>query len=176
MVNYMTIPVYVVGLLTLLVQAYLSDRFYKRAWFLVGAACPVIAGYLICVGTPHTGAGYFAMFLLATGCYAISTIVVAWVATNLMPDDKRSVALPVFYSIGNLSGLVSSNLYPTNDGPRYVMGNSISAGLEVVFVGFVLAGWLLLRRRNAKKDKLVAEGATTNGLEGDKSLGFKYSL
>lgn len=93
-----------------------------------------------------------------------------------MPDTKRSVALPVFYSIGNLSGLVSSQLYPTNDGPRYIMGSGISAGLEVVFVVFVVAAWLLLRRRNAKKDKLVAEGATTNGKEGDMALGFKYCL
>lgn len=93
-----------------------------------------------------------------------------------MPDSKRAVALPVFYSIGNLSGLVSSNLYPTGDGPRYVMGNATSAGLEAVYVGFVIAGWFMLRRRNAKKAKLEAEGATKNGLEGDMALGFKYSL
>lgn len=102
--------------------------------------------------------------------------MVTWVATNLMPDDKRSVALPVFYSIGNLSGLVSSQLYLSYDGPRYIMGSATSAGLEVVFVGWVIAAWLLLRRRNARKEKLVAEGATTNGLEGDMPLGFKYCL
>ena len=93
-----------------------------------------------------------------------------------MPDAKRSVALPVFYSIGNLSGLVSSQLYPSGNAPRYVMGNATSAGLEVIFIGFVIAAWFLLRRQNAKKDKLTSEGATTNGLEGDMALGFKYSL
>jgi MFS transporter, ACS family, DAL5 transporter family protein len=56
------------------------------------------------------------------------------------------------------------------------MGNSISAGLEIVFVGLVFAGWLLLRRRNAKKSRLIAEGAKTNSLEGDQSLHFQYGL
>ncbi|SPO06473.1 related to allantoate transport protein [Cephalotrichum gorgonifer] len=176
MVNYMTIPVYFFGLISLLAQAYLSDKLYKRAYFLIGAAVPVVAGYLICVGTANNAAGYFAMFLLASGCYTISTLVVTWVATNLIPDGKRSFALPLFYSMGNLSGLVSSQLYPTNQGPRYIIGNSVSAGLEVIFVGLVVAAWYLLRRRNAKKDKLIAEGATTNGLEGDMALDFKYSL
>lgn len=102
--------------------------------------------------------------------------MVTWVAINLTPDHKRSVALPVFYSIGNLSGLVSSQLYPTSQGPRYIMGNSISVGLEAVAMAFVFAGWFMLRRRNAAKEKLVAEGATTNGLEGDMALGFQYCL
>ncbi|KAF6831054.1 major facilitator superfamily transporter [Colletotrichum plurivorum] len=175
-VNYMTIPVYVAGAISLLAQAYYSDKVHRRAPFLVGSAVPIAAGYLICVGTSNAAAGYFGMFLLASGELPLASVAITWVATNLMPDSKRSVALPVFYSIGNMSGLVSSQLYPTYHAPRYVMGNALSAGLEVVFVGFVVAAWLLLRRRNAEKDRLAAEGATTNGLEGDMALGFKYCL
>jgi hypothetical protein len=94
----------------------------------------------------------------------------------LVPDHKRSVGLPFFYSIGNLSGLVSSQLYPSIEGPRYIKGNAISAGLEVVAVVFVIAAWLLLRRRSAQKAKMINEGATTNGKEGDEALDFKYTL
>ncbi|KAF2027644.1 hypothetical protein EK21DRAFT_71454 [Setomelanomma holmii] len=36
--------------------------------------------------------------------------------------------------------------------------------------------WFLFRRRNAKKAKLIAEGATPNGLEGDQSLETMYIL
>lgn len=102
--------------------------------------------------------------------------MITWVATNLVPDYKRSVGLPLFCSIGNCSGLVSGQLYPKSQGPRYVMGNGISAGLEVVAVVFVVATWVLLRRRNQAKERLVAEGATENGLEGDLALDFKYIL
>lgn len=63
----MTIPVYVLGAISVVTQAWWSDKVNKRAIFLIGSAIPVIAGYLICVGTPNPGAGYFAMFLLASG-------------------------------------------------------------------------------------------------------------
>lgn len=84
--------------------------------------------------------------------------------------------MPLAYSIANVSNVVSSQLYPSQQGPRYVVGNSISAGLTVV-AGFLYAAcWLLLRRRNSKKAKLIAQGATTNGLEGDMSLETMYVL
>jgi hypothetical protein len=84
--------------------------------------------------------------------------------------------MPFAYSIANLSNLVSSQLYPTQQGPRYIQGNAVSAGLTVV-AGFLYGScWLLLKRRNAKKAKLIADGATTNGLEGDQSLETMYIL
>lgn len=189
----MTIPVYVTGALALLLQTWLSDKMQKRALFLIVSAIPVSVGYLICVGTASHGAGYAAMFILAggtindifilmiwtnaiEGVYAFSALCVTWVATNLTPDHKRSVGLPFFYSIGNLSGLVSSQLYPSKEGPRYVKGNAISAGLEVLALFFIVAAWFVLRKRSAKKTKMIADGATTNGKEGDESLDFKYTL
>lgn len=56
------------------------------------------------------------------------------------------------------------------------MGNSISAGMETIAAVFVVATWFVLRRRNNLKAKQIAEGAKTNGLEGDWALDFKYCL
>ncbi|TGO63833.1 hypothetical protein BOTNAR_0095g00310 [Botryotinia narcissicola] len=174
--NYMTIPIYVVGLISLIIQVYFSDKYKKRGVFIIACCVPVAVGYLICVGTPSNGAGYAGMFILVLGLYPISTLAVTWISTNLSPDDKRSIGMPIAYSIANISSLVSSQLYPTQQGPRYIFGNSVSAGLTVV-AGFLYGGcWFLLRRRNAKKEKLIAEGATTNGLEGDMSLDSMYIL
>lgn len=174
--NYLTIPVYFIGAVSLVIQAYFSDRLKQRALFQLVSACFVVVGYLICVGSASPVAGYIAMFILVSGVYAFSCLIITWVATNLVPDYKLSVGLPLFESIGNLSGLVSSQLYPSKQGPRYVIGNSVSAGMECVAAVLVACTWLLLRRRNAKKEKLIAEGATTNGLDGDMALGFKYCL
>jgi hypothetical protein len=108
------------------------------------------------------------------GIYPISTLAVTWIATNLSPDSKRAFGMPFAYSIANISNLVSSQLYPSQQGPRYVQGNAVSAGLTVV-AGFLYgACWMLLKRRNAKKAKMIAKGATTNGLEGDMSLDSMY--
>lgn len=92
------------------------------------------------------------------------------------PDSKRVLGMPLVYTIADVSSIVSSQIYPTQQGPRYVQGNAISAGLTVV-AGFLYgACWFLLKRRNTKKAKLIAEGATTNGLEGDQSLDSMYIL
>lgn len=55
-------------------------------------------------------------------------------------------------------------------------GNAVSAGLECVAAVLYACTWFLLRRRNAQKRKLIAEGATTNGFEGDRGLDFMYGL
>ena len=189
----MTIPVFVLGAISLIIQVYFSDRLRKRGAFIVGCCIPVAVGYLVCVGTPNPDAGYAGMFILVIGeplprlalalqsniwpgLYPISTLAVTWIATNLSPDSKRAIGLPFAYSIANVSNLVSSQLYPTQQEPRYVPGNAVSAGLTVVAAFLYASCWLLLRHRNAKKAKLIAEGATTNGLEGDMSLESMYIL
>ncbi|KEY64541.1 hypothetical protein S7711_03607 [Stachybotrys chartarum IBT 7711] len=174
--NYLTIPVYALGACSLLTQAYWSDRLRRRAMFLLLSAVPVITAYLIIIGTDSRTAGYAAMFILVLGVYSFSCLMMTWVATSLVPDYKRSVGLPIFASIGNCSGLVSGQLYPASHAPRYIMGNSVSVGLEFVAAFFVVATWFLLRRRNQMKEKKLAEGATTNGFNDDRGLDFKYIL
>jgi hypothetical protein len=101
---------------------------------------------------------------------------VTWITTNLAPDTKRAIGQPFAYSLANVSNLVSGQLYPTNQGPRYVPGNAISAGLTIVAAFLYASCWLLLRYRNNKKAKMIAEGATDNGKEGDQALDFTYIL
>jgi hypothetical protein len=84
--------------------------------------------------------------------------------------------MPLASSIGNVSNFVSSQLYPSQQGPRYVQGNGVSAGLTVVAAGLYASIWVLLRSRNNKKEKLRAAGAETNGLEGDRALDHVYLL
>lgn len=172
----MTIPVYVLGAISLSIQVYYSDKLKKRGLFIVSCCAPVAAGYLMCVFSENANVGYAGMFVLVVGLYPISTLAVTWITTNLAPDTKRAIGQPFAYSLANVSNLVSGQLYPTQQGPRYVPGNAISAGLTIV-AGFLYAScWFLLRRRNMKKMKLIAQGATTNGKEGDQALDFTYIL
>jgi hypothetical protein len=172
----MTIPVYVLGAASLVTQVYFSDKLRKRGLIIMGCCVPVAVGYLLCVGTANPHAGYAGMFVLVLGLYPISTLAVTWIATNLSPDTKRAIGMPLAYSIANISAVVSSQLYPSSQGPRYVQGNAISAGLTIVAMFLYGACWLLLRRRNMNKQKLLDQGATTNGLEGDQSLDTMYIL
>jgi hypothetical protein len=172
----MTIPVYVLGAISLTVQVYYSDKHKKRGLFIVACCAPVAAGYLMCVFSKNANVGYAGMFVLVVGLYPISTLAVTWITTNLAPDTKRAIGQPFAYSLANVSNLVSGQLYPTQQGPRYVPGNAISAGLTIVAGFLYFSCWVLLRRRNAKKAKMIANGATTNEKEGDQALDFTYIL
>lgn len=66
-VNYMTIPVYVLGAISLSIQVWYSDKIKKRAVFVVGCCIPVAVGYLMCVWSKNPDVGYAGMFVLVIG-------------------------------------------------------------------------------------------------------------
>lgn len=175
-VNFMTIPVYILGAMSLIVQVHLSDKTKRRGMFIIGSCVPVAVGYFICVGSSILEVGYAGMFILVLGLYPISTLAVTWATITFSPDSKRALGMPLVLAISDISSIVSSQLYPTQQGPRYIQGNAISAGLTIVAGILYCACWILLKYRNTKKAKLIAEGATTNGLEGDMSLHSMYML
>lgn len=137
---------------------------------------PVVIGYSIALGTANIGAGYFGMFLCAVGIFPFNCLMLTWMTSNLAPDYKRSVGVPFAATIANISGILSGQIYPATDGPRYVSGNAVSLGLEFVAFCGVVSIYFLLRSRNKKKEAIMASGVESNGKEGDASLQFKYVL
>jgi hypothetical protein len=77
-------------------------------------------------------------------------------------------------SIANASGLAASQIYPVYDAPRYIKGNAISLGGEVIALLCVGLIYALLKYRMRQKERLLAEGQETNGKEGDRGLHFQY--
>ncbi|RDW75399.1 hypothetical protein BP6252_06541 [Coleophoma cylindrospora] len=160
--NYLCIPVYIFACLTLWFFAWLSDRLKKRALIVMVVTIPVLIGYAIPIATPNNGAGLFAMFLVAAGVYPFNTLVVTWVANSLQNEHVRSIGIPLVICIANASGLASSQIYPSTDSPRYVVGNSVSLGMEAVALVCAGAMAYIIKRRNARGE--IKEG------------GFEYIL
>ena len=107
---------------------------------------------------------------------SFSVVFLTWTSINVAPEYKRSVALPLVLTVTNCSGLIGSQIYIPRDAPRYVMGNAVSMSCEIAALFGVCIMYFILRHRNAQKAKLRAEGATTNGKEGDKALDFIHPL
>lgn len=95
---------------------------------------------------------------------------------NLAPDEKRAFALPYIFTFGGVSGALASFLYRTDDAPRFVQGNSISLGLEVVALISVGLLYLLRKFRDSKKAKLRTQGITDNKKYGDEAMDFEYKF
>lgn len=70
--------------------------------------------------------------------------------------------------------MAASQIYPIQDAPRYVKGNAISLGGEVIALVCVGLIYVLLKYRMRQKAKLLAMGKDSNGKEDDRSLDFEY--
>ena len=174
--NYLTIPVYILAAISVAIVSWLSDRLYKRAIILVCVTIPVLIGYSIALGSSNPRSGYFAMFICGAGIYPFNSIMLTWVSSNLSPDLKRAVGIPLAATLANTAGVTSGQIYPLSDGPSYISGNAVSLALEacaLICVGFI---YLLLRRRTAIKERDLQEGKEVNGRAGDQALEFKYTL
>lgn len=82
--------------------------------------------------------------------------------------------LAILISLANASGMAASQIYPSYDAPRYVMGNAISLGGETIALLSVGLVYLLLKWRMRQKRRLLAEGKETNGKQDDRGLNFDY--
>jgi hypothetical protein len=80
------------------------------------------------------------------------------VTNNLQNEHVRSIGIPLLVAIANASGVASSQIYPATDKPRYIMGNSVSLGMEAVALICVGGISLVIRRRNTKRAELIANG------------------
>lgn len=92
----MTVPVFVLGAISLVTQVYFSDKFKRRGVFIMGCCIPVAVGYLICVATPNPHAGYAGMFILVLGKLYLHSTVVSYHLTS----HKASILSPRWLSLG----------------------------------------------------------------------------
>jgi hypothetical protein len=84
--------------------------------------------------------------------------MVTWISANLRSEHIRSVGIPLLVCLANISGICSSQIYPSTDAPRYIKGNAISLALEVVASVGIGAIWLLLRWRNRARAERIRRG------------------
>lgn len=192
--NYLTIPCYIFAAVCCVAFTLASDRLRRRGLILVTTPIMALIGYIIVLAVSGLAPGYVAMFLIAGGIYGYLSLCLTWITNNLAPDYKRAVGLPIFIGLGNIGGIVSSNLYPASDAPRYRMGLSSTchivkisctstvmlmyspASLAFTVLAWICAAalWYGYSRRDRKKEQVLAEGKTSNGYEGDRGLEFRY--
>nr|VWP02019.1 Hyaluronate lyase (EC (Hyaluronidase) (HYase) [Ganoderma boninense] len=161
-----------------------SDRLKKRYPFVLAGLVYCLVGFAINIADVSIGAKYFGTFLIVAGAYAGFPGVVAWLGNNLAGHYKRGVGMALQIGIGNFGGAIASNIYRSQDAPRYIVGH----GVELMFVGigFIVLPIvvLLYKRINARRDAIVKE-ANESGTKftpeelrrlGDRAPDFRYTL
>ena len=149
----------------------------------MGGAIVAIIGYCILLGntdpTNRPGVSYAGTFFAAAGIYPSVGLVLSWPAVNVGGQTKRAVANALQITIGNCGAVIGTQIYRSEDSPRYIVGHSVA--LSYCFVSFCLTTtiWWYLVKENKKKEAVqpgegVAGGA--GGLKGDEDPRWRFML
>jgi len=108
-------------------------------------------------------------------------ILVVWVSNNMGGNAKAAFATGFMIGIGNCGNLVSSNVFITNESPRFRTGFTTGLALTIVSLAAATVMEVLLlvknrRREEGKEDGKLEANEDILGDLGDDHPGFRYIL
>ncbi|KAF2260285.1 MFS transporter-like protein [Lojkania enalia] len=148
-----TVPPNMTGFVVVILTAYYSDRVKNRGLFIVGGTILGICGYVMLLASERNAVKYAGTFLIATGVFQGSPMLMGWVSNNLSPHYVRAVGVGVVISIANCSAFIGTFIYLQRDAPKYALGHSISLGALVLTLILSCMQILYLRWENKKRER-----------------------
>lgn len=181
-----TIPVYVVSAAGMLLVAWLSDRLKHRYAFIMSGVLIATVGYAILMAqmsNPNLNRDtkYAAVFLVCLGGYIATPMALAWLANNVSGHWKRAFSSSMQITIGNLAGIIGTNIFLQNQSPTYPLGYGVAFGMLWLGALAATAMFLLMalenKRRNAgrRDDRLSLPREVVANL-GDDHPSFRFTL
>lgn len=178
----MSIPIYIAATIVALIVAIATDSLKHRYSFTMLGVLVATVGYILLLAqhSLNVGVRYFAVYLVTCGGYITQPVTIAWVANNMAGHYKRSVSSAVQIGLGNLGGIVASNIYLSSQAPAYPIGYGVSiaclwlCGLScTAFLGGL---WLENRKRDTGKrnDRFQLPPEELENL-GDDHPNFRFS-
>ena len=149
----LTVPPYACATIVTITAAMLSERWIRRAPFIIAGSCLALIGYIILLSAPAPGASYFGTILAASGIYSSNAILLSWPGNNVSGQTKRATCNAMQISIGNVGAVIGTQLYRSNDGPRFFVGHGVAAGYLVGNVLVTSLLWMVLKRENERRDR-----------------------
>ncbi|KAI8941638.1 hypothetical protein NX059_002851 [Plenodomus lindquistii] len=147
----LTCPPYLLAVFTSVAVSWSSGYFNERTWHITASKGVAIIGFIIGTVTVNVGARYFAMCLFVGAVYGVNNINLAWTAATVgQTNEKKTVAIAIVNTLGNLSFVYTPYLWPDSDAPNFPMAMWSSVGF---CAATILIAWILkfiLSRDNKK--------------------------
>lgn len=179
----LTIPVYVLGVISTIFFSVMADRHQTRWVFIVIPYSIALVGFIGLLSVPHPrlpGLTYAFLFCIPAGVYPPLICCLSWVGNNLAPSWKRAVGMALLISIGNLGGAIGSNIFLAKQAPHYWLGYGMGAGMVTAAIICTMILKVVLQKINKQReamdeDEIRAKYTEEQLLElGDKSPLFRY--
>ncbi|KAF3407158.1 hypothetical protein DPV78_000177 [Talaromyces pinophilus] len=182
-----SIPIWIVASAVTLGVSIVTDRLRHRYGFIMFGVIFASIGYIIllCQGPLHGGLNphvrYMAVFFVTTGCYIVQPVAIVWMANNLSGHYKRAIGLAIQVGVGNIGGIIASNIFVSTQAPRYFVGYGVALAM-LLFSGIMSTLFAIgLTMENKSRvegkhdDRLQLEENILNNM-GDDDPRFRFTL
>ncbi|EQB49751.1 putative transporter [Colletotrichum aenigma] len=177
----LTIPPYALAFATTLTVAIYSERTGRRAFFIMGSSAFAAIGYIILLANTDPagkpGVSYLGTFFAAGGIYPATALVLSWPAINVSGQTKRAVGNAMQITIGNLGAVMGTQLYRSNDGPRYIVGHSLALAYLIANIAVCAVLYFVLKGENKRREAIAEEVNAIGDLNdwpGDKDPRWRF--
>ncbi|KAJ0359942.1 hypothetical protein COL26b_014224 [Colletotrichum chrysophilum] len=177
----LTIPPYALAFATTLTVAIYSERTGRRAFFIMGSSAFAAIGYIILLANTDPagkpGVSYLGTFFAAGGIYPATALVLSWPAINVSGQTKRAVGNAMQITIGNLGAVMGTQLYRSNDGPRYIVGHSLALAYLIANIAVCAVLYFVLKGENKRREAIAEEVNAIGDLSdwpGDKDPRWRF--
>ncbi|KAI8358774.1 major facilitator superfamily domain-containing protein [Mortierella sp. GBAus27b] len=161
----LTTPPYIVAAGVSLFIPWWSDRLQVRGLFVIFVPVIAFLGFILLALTYPTTlhlspVKYLAVIMALCGMVPMSAILTSWLTNNVIGHTKRATSLAMMVSSGALASMLGTQVYRSEDAPRYQHGHLMMAGCML----FLILGAIMLRtlflRENRRRDKGLSKGLT----------------
>lgn len=150
----LTTPPYAFAFITTMSTAYFSDKYTHRSLFILSWLLVTMTGFLILILVQNVYVKYFAIFLATGGISPCVATCITFLSCNISPHTKRATALAFMLSVGSIGGVISGQIYRSQDAPRFILGHSINFACCIMSWITLTILAIGLRIENRRRDRL----------------------
>lgn len=111
----LTVPPNMCGFFIVLAACWASDKFKRRGIFMFTGVVIALIGYIMLIATPDIWTQYGGTFLVASGIFPCSPLIMGWLANNLAPHYVRATGTGFQIMIANFAAFVATFTYVEGD-------------------------------------------------------------
>lgn len=153
-INVMAAGPLALAVLVMSVTAHLSDRFASRGIPLLICSFVTLVGQALLLSNISSACSYTALYLVIAFSYPCNGLLIAWCSSNVGTGYTRNSAITIISVASGAMSLVSANIFPPRDGPRFFKGHLIGF-VSIVIATLATATLLILvSRENQRRDRL----------------------
>lgn len=110
-----TVPPNMCAFVVVLLTGWASDKWHMRGPLMLVGCTVAIAGYIMLIASDRSSVQYGGTFLVASGIFPCSPLVMGWLSNNLAPHYVRATGTGFQIMIANMAAFIATFAYLPED-------------------------------------------------------------